>query len=128
MWPPTSEEVRHASRNADSVCSFLYWRDGKKGHAESAFRNACRTSSAPTSYIAGGGGCGRDYFAPKMDSLLQRTVLHVELPPCKLYKSNIRKSKHGDVHQFGCTLPRPHPQPHPPYLWNEDEPQQRGIP
>ena len=25
---------------------FLYWRDGKKGHAESAFRDACRTSSA----------------------------------------------------------------------------------
>ena len=39
------EEVRHASRNADSACPFLYWRDGKKGHAESAFRDACRTSS-----------------------------------------------------------------------------------
>ena len=38
------EEVRHASRNADSACPFLYWRDGKKGHAESAFRDACRTS------------------------------------------------------------------------------------
>ena len=24
---------------------FLYWRDGKKGHAESAFRDTCRTSS-----------------------------------------------------------------------------------
>ena len=40
------EEVRHASRNADSACPFLYWRDGKKGHAESAFRVACRTSFA----------------------------------------------------------------------------------
>ena len=40
-----AEEVRHASRNADSACPFLYWRDGKKGHAESAFRDACRTSS-----------------------------------------------------------------------------------
>ena len=39
------EEVRHASRNADSACPFLYWRNGKKGHAESAFRDACRTSS-----------------------------------------------------------------------------------
>ena len=26
-----SEEVRHASRNADSACPFLYWLDGKKG-------------------------------------------------------------------------------------------------
>ena len=40
-----SEEVRRASRNADSACPFLYWRDGKKGHAESAFRDARRTSS-----------------------------------------------------------------------------------
>ena len=40
-----AEEVRHASRNADSACPVLYWRDGKKGHAESAFRDACRTSS-----------------------------------------------------------------------------------
>ena len=24
---------------------FLYWCDGKKGHAESAFRDACQTSS-----------------------------------------------------------------------------------
>ena len=41
------EEVRHVSRNADSACPFLYWHDGKKGHAESAFRDrdACRTSS-----------------------------------------------------------------------------------
>ena len=31
-------EVRHASRNADSACPFLYWCDGKKKeHAESAF-------------------------------------------------------------------------------------------
>ena len=45
------EEVRHASRNADSVCPFLYWRDGKKGHAESAFRDACRTSSG--AYLLG---------------------------------------------------------------------------
>ena len=37
------EEVRHASRNADSACPVLYWRDGKKGHAESAFRGACAT-------------------------------------------------------------------------------------
>ena len=42
---PCTEEVRHASRNADSACPFLYWRDGKKGHAGSAFRDACRTSS-----------------------------------------------------------------------------------
>ena len=40
-----SEEVRHASLNADSACPFLYWCNGKKGHAESAFRDACRTSS-----------------------------------------------------------------------------------
>ena len=47
VWCTLSpEEVRHASRNADSACPFLYWRDGKKGHAESAFRDACRTSSA----------------------------------------------------------------------------------
>ena len=39
------EEVQHASRNADSACPFLYWCDGKKGHAESAFRDTCRTSS-----------------------------------------------------------------------------------
>ena len=50
----TPEEVRHASRNAESVCPFLYWRDGKKGHAESALRDACRTSSVhtpPKSYL-----------------------------------------------------------------------------
>ena len=41
----STEGVRHASRNADSACRFLYWRDGKKGHAESAFRDACCTSS-----------------------------------------------------------------------------------
>ena len=35
------EEVRHASRNADSASPFLHWRDGKKGHTESAFRDAC---------------------------------------------------------------------------------------
>ena len=35
------------SRNADSVCPFLPSRQYKKGHAESAFRDACRTSSAP---------------------------------------------------------------------------------
>ena len=39
------QQVRHASRNAESACPFLYWRDGKKGHAESAFRDACRTCS-----------------------------------------------------------------------------------
>ena len=46
-WP-TPEEVRHASRNADSACPFLPSRQYKKGHAESAFRDACRTSSGPT--------------------------------------------------------------------------------
>ena len=44
-----TKEVRHASRNADSACPFLYWRDGKNGHAESAFRDACRTSSGAMS-------------------------------------------------------------------------------
>ena len=39
------EEVRHASRNADSACPFLPSRQYKTGHAESAFRDACRTSS-----------------------------------------------------------------------------------
>ena len=28
---PCTEEVRHASRNADSACPFLYWRDGTLG-------------------------------------------------------------------------------------------------
>ena len=41
-WP---EEVRHASRIADSACPFLYWSRCKKGHAESALHDACRTSS-----------------------------------------------------------------------------------
>ena len=41
-----AEEVRHASRNADSACPFLPSRQYKKEHAESAFRDACRTSSA----------------------------------------------------------------------------------
>ena len=40
-----AEEVRHASRNADSACPFLPSRQCKTGHAESAFRDACRTSS-----------------------------------------------------------------------------------
>ena len=40
----TSEEVRHASRNADSVCPFLPSRQYKKGHAS----HACRTSSGLT--------------------------------------------------------------------------------
>ena len=40
-----AEEVRHASQNADSACPFLPSRQYKKGHAESAFRDACRTSS-----------------------------------------------------------------------------------
>ena len=44
---PNPEEVRHASRNADSVCPFLPSRQYKKGHAESAFRDARRTSSGP---------------------------------------------------------------------------------
>ena len=44
----TSEEVRHASRNADSACPFLPSRQYKKGHADSAFRDACRTSSDST--------------------------------------------------------------------------------
>ena len=47
----SSEEVRHASRNADSACPFLHWRDGKKGHAESAFRDACRTSYSYCSVV-----------------------------------------------------------------------------
>ena len=37
--------MRHASQIPDSVCPFLYWSQCKKGHAESAFRDACRTSS-----------------------------------------------------------------------------------
>ena len=45
--PPLAEEVRHVSRNADSACPFLPSRQYKKGHAESAFCDACRTSSAP---------------------------------------------------------------------------------
>ena len=45
--PPLAEEVRHVSRNADSACPFLPSRQYKKGHAESAFHDACRTSSAP---------------------------------------------------------------------------------
>ena len=45
--PPLAEEVRHVSRNADSACPFSPSRQYKKGHAESAFRDACRTSSAP---------------------------------------------------------------------------------
>ena len=40
------EEVRHASRNADSAYLFCIACDGKKRYAESAFRDACRTSSA----------------------------------------------------------------------------------
>ena len=39
------EEVQHASRNADSACPFLPSRQYKKGRAESAFRDACHTSS-----------------------------------------------------------------------------------
>jgi hypothetical protein len=31
---------------------FLYWRDGKKGYAESAFRDTCRTSSEEALYRA----------------------------------------------------------------------------
>ena len=34
------------SRIADSACPFLYWSQCKKGHAKSAFRDSCRTSSA----------------------------------------------------------------------------------
>ena len=37
-------EMRHASRIADWACP-LYWSQCKKGHAESAFRGACRTKS-----------------------------------------------------------------------------------
>ena len=40
------EEVRHASRNADSACPFCIGAMAKKGSAESAFCDACRTSSA----------------------------------------------------------------------------------
>ena len=46
------EEVRHASQNADSACPFLPSRQYKKGHAESAFRDACRTSSVHAGRIA----------------------------------------------------------------------------
>ena len=35
------------SQIADSACPFLYWSQCKKGHAESAFRDTCRTSSGP---------------------------------------------------------------------------------
>ena len=35
------EEVRHVSQNADSACPFLPWCQYKKGHAESAFCDAC---------------------------------------------------------------------------------------
>ena len=48
---PYAEEVRHASRNADSACPFLPSRQYKTGHAESAFRDACRTSSGPYGYV-----------------------------------------------------------------------------
>ena len=47
--PP--EEVRYASRNADSACPFLPSRQYKKGHAESAFRDACRTSPVPIVHL-----------------------------------------------------------------------------
>ena len=52
------EEVRHASRNAESACPFLYWRDGKKGHTESAFRDACRTSSGVKPPLKNASGVG----------------------------------------------------------------------
>ena len=45
LYSHYAEEVRHASRNADSACPFLPSRQYKTGHAESAFRDACRTSS-----------------------------------------------------------------------------------
>ena len=38
--------------NADSACPFLPLHQYRKGHAESAFRDACRTSSG-----WGGDGC-----------------------------------------------------------------------
>ena len=49
--PPTSKKLSiplspEEVRNADSACPFLPSRQYKKGHAESAFRDACRTSSA----------------------------------------------------------------------------------
>ena len=40
-----SAATQRRSRNADSACPFLPSRQYKKGHAESAFRDACRTSS-----------------------------------------------------------------------------------
>ena len=40
-----AEEVRHASQNADSALPFFAIAPIQKGHAESAFRDACRTSS-----------------------------------------------------------------------------------
>ena len=49
-----SEEVRHVSRIADSACPFLYWSQCKKGHAESAFRDASHTSSGDRSRKGGG--------------------------------------------------------------------------
>ena len=40
-----AEEVQHGSRNADSACFFLHRLHYKKGHAESAIYDTCRTSS-----------------------------------------------------------------------------------
>ena len=53
------EEVRHASRNADSACPLLYWQ--KKGTLSHAFRDACRTSSGVAQdddWPGRGKGCG----------------------------------------------------------------------
>ena len=70
--PYQAEEVRHASRNADSACPFLPSRQYKKGHVESAFRDACRTSSAyqvPHTGEVGGRGCGWGVTGLKIKSL-----------------------------------------------------------
>ena len=53
-----AEEVRHASRNADSACPFLPSRQYKNGHAESAFHDACREVVWLVKKVDGIGGCG----------------------------------------------------------------------
>ena len=40
-----SGQRRCDMRIVDLACPFLYWSQCKKGHAESAFRGACRTFS-----------------------------------------------------------------------------------
>ena len=50
VYRQSPEEVRHASRNADSACPFFQY---KKGHTESAIRDACRTSSGQSLILLG---------------------------------------------------------------------------